>query len=477
MTSVTRRAALVGGGATIPFAQWYASQSWARAPFVRKDLSTPAGQADLAKYAKAVKIMSGLAEANPRGWMFQWYIHAVRGDRTKAAELARVYPAPSPQRTLAQASWSTCQAHSAGTVENYFLPWHRMYVFFLEAICRKLLQDNSFVLPYWRYTQPNQRALPVAFRQQASPQWGTLYRPNRNPGINNGVPIDQGLNPTPINTLSLNQTSYVPAAGQQGFCLNIDANLHGSVHVRVGNGQGMGSVPWAANDPIFWMHHCNIDRMWASWNRNGGCNPTDATWLNKTFTFPDANGNSVVAKIGDFKSIGALGYTYDVFEPGPRIGGCLPFVLNVRDLPLLAVQRRPFKLDPGGPVEIKLEATSAEAMRGNPKNLGITKRTGRTLLVIDGLQAKVQPGVLYEVGVKDAAGKTTVVGHLNFFDAVSAEHGDHGDHGGAMPEKFFAFDVTRYIKKGEQPTVVLRPDGKADAQADAVVTGFSLVQD
>lgn len=474
MTSVTRRAALVGGGATIPFAQWYASQSWARAPYVRKDLSTPGGQADLAKYAKAVQIMTSRAESDPRGWMFQWYIHAVRGDRTKAGEIARVYPTNTPQKALAQASWSTCQAHGPGTVENYFLPWHRMYVFFLEAICRNLLQDNSFVLPYWRYTQPNQRSLPPAFRQGGIP---ALYRPNRNPGINTGTPIDQGLNPTPINTASLNQTSYSPAAGQQGFCLNIDANLHGSVHVQVGNGQGMGSVPWAANDPIFWMHHSNIDRMWASWNRNGGCNPNDAGWLNKTFTFPDANGNAIVAKVGDFKAIGALGYTYDTFEPGPRVGGCLPFILNIRDLPLVAVQRRPLKLDPGGPVEIKLEAAPPELRRGNAQALGATKRSGKTLLVVDSLQAKLQPGVLFDVGIRDAAGKVQIVGQLNFFDAVPVDHGDHGDHNAAGPEKFFSFDVSRVVKKGEQPTVVIRPAGKPDARAEPVISGFRLVQD
>ena len=77
----------------------------------------------------------------------------------------------------------------------------------------------------------------------------------------------------------------------------------------------MGSIPWAAYDPIFWLHHCNIDRLWASWNAAGRKNPTDATFLNKKFTFADGNGNKVVATISDFLSIAALNYKYDKLEP------------------------------------------------------------------------------------------------------------------------------------------------------------------
>jgi hypothetical protein len=45
----------------------------------------------------------------------------------------------------------------------------------------------------------------------------------------------------------------------------------------------------AALDPIFFLHHANIDRMWAAWNVTGkNQNPTDANWL----AGPSSNGNS-----------------------------------------------------------------------------------------------------------------------------------------------------------------------------------------
>jgi tyrosinase len=40
-------------------------------------------------------------------------------------------------------------------------------------------------------------------------------------------------------------------------------NIHGGVHVWAGG--TMGSVPTAAYDPIFWAHHCMIDRLWYLW--------------------------------------------------------------------------------------------------------------------------------------------------------------------------------------------------------------------
>jgi tyrosinase len=45
----------------------------------------------------------------------------------------------------------------------------------------------------------------------------------------------------------------------------------------------------AALDPIFYLHHCNIDRMWAAWNAAGHTNPVTSEWLKgpaQTFVMP-----------------------------------------------------------------------------------------------------------------------------------------------------------------------------------------------
>ena len=57
----------------------------------------------------------------------------------------------------------------------------------------------------------------------------------------------------------------------------------------------MGDPDTAAQDPIFWLHHANIDRLWNQWIEQGGgrADPTDAAWLNTTFTFYDEAGHAV----------------------------------------------------------------------------------------------------------------------------------------------------------------------------------------
>jgi hypothetical protein len=481
MTSVSRR--LVLGGATIPFAAWMAQQqAWAGpAARVRRDLSTAAAAADLKKYADAVKMMMAKGDGDPRGWVFQWYIHAVRSDRGKAAELARVFPAPSADKTLAMASWSTCQAHTAGTVEDYFLPWHRMYVFYFEAIIQKLLGDPSFALPYWHYTAPSQRSLPAHFRQPGDPTWGSLYRSARDGPVNAGTAIDAGA-PGAITTVSLNQTSYSPLAAQPGFCSQIDGDLHGNVHVLVGNGStGMGAIPWAANDPIFWMHHCNIDRMWASWNAHGGCNPSSKSWLDHTFTFPDGDGNSIVGKISDFAALGPLNYSYDALEPGPKVGKCNQLFFNLGALRNIYLYPEPFPIDPIGPVERTLVLPpQTEIQRSDPRLLAAIGG-GRLRLVLDQLQAPEQPGVLYEVYLKRQANdQPQSLGVINFFDHVASEHADHqmaDMRDMPQPVKFYSFDVTDLVQGLKAPpTIGFRPLGKPEREVKAVVGSIRVVE-
>jgi hypothetical protein len=56
-------------------------------------------------------------------------------------------------------------------------------------------------------------------------------------------------------------------AGTQGF---VERRPHNQIHFAVGGVIGevagaMADVPTAAFDPIFWVHHSNIDRLWVEW--------------------------------------------------------------------------------------------------------------------------------------------------------------------------------------------------------------------
>lgn len=283
-------------------------------PRVRYDVASPQGQAMLAVYARAVGLMMALPDGDPRSWTFQWYSHWVKGAQDlsgKTSEIARIYgSAPSPERTLAQKMWSGCQAHGDNEDENFFLPWHRMYVLAFENIVRSVANEPNFTLPYWNYLDPAQRAIPSQFRRPGDPTWGVLYRSSRNPAVNAGGAIASSGN---LTAGILSEGSYSPLGADQGFCANLDFGLHGTVHVGVGNAaNGMGVVPWAANDPVFWLHHCNIDRLWASWNQAGNPNPSDGDFTAKPFVFAGPNGAQVSYTVGQMLSLSSAGYGYDV---------------------------------------------------------------------------------------------------------------------------------------------------------------------
>lgn len=491
MSGISRRSFL-WGASTIPFALWFEKYASARATFTRYNVTSAQGQTKLTQYKKAVGMMMAAAESSPTGWLFQWYTHNVRGDRTKAAEIARIYPSPSPQRNLAQDTWNTCQAHHAGDVEDYFLPWHRMYIYFFERIVRKVANDPTFTLPYWNYTNaavPSGPRLPTGFTSPASAS-NSLFRPNRNALANGGQPIDQN-SPGSLNLNALSQCSYSQQGAVQGFNLALDSGLHGTVHVLVGNGQGMGSIPWAANDPIFWMHHCNIDRLWASWNLAGRKNPTTSTWLNKQFVFADENGNRVVATIKDFNAIAPLNYTYDSFA---RVPACPPLRLSLA----AAAQQKHANLPSGPvrlgttPVTVNLEPTpsvgaGASDIRPRVRSL---KSGHRLYLVLRNLQTDLQPGVLYNVYLELPASasarvsKARQVGSIHFFDS-GADHVGHDSDAaaGGAPDKFFSFDITDLAKsltaKGQlsaKPQVTIVPAGQPESSAQPVVGDISIVE-
>jgi hypothetical protein len=69
----------------------------------------------------------------------------------------------TPTTTQEMQSWNQCEHGSF-----YFLSWHRMYLYFFDRILRAASGDPSLVLPYWDWTNPMQRTLPVPFRQPAN---------------------------------------------------------------------------------------------------------------------------------------------------------------------------------------------------------------------------------------------------------------------------------------------------------------------
>ena len=149
------------------------------------------------------------------------------------------------------------------------------------------------MLPYWNWTDPAQRTLPtpsVSRRTQA-----IRFTSARLAGRPRWMPVrgasEQAwwtfLPRSPMSISNSPQGSGASFGGQiaapmqfNGPHGDLESQPHDVVHVALGG--LMGDPDTAAQDPIFWLHHANIDRMWNRWLAQGG-NRTDASdnaWLN-----------------------------------------------------------------------------------------------------------------------------------------------------------------------------------------------------
>lgn len=471
MTHFTRRkfvATTALAGASLPFCGSIFGAAHAGPTYVRPNVYSADGQKMLKLYETGVGVMKTRYEGDPTSYDFQWYTHWVPGKAsdnvTKEEKIAKLAP---ERRAAARTMWNTCQGHGAEAAKTifYFLPWHRMQLYYLEEIVRAACKEPAFVMPYWNYLESEKEGvLPDLFRNPSSP----LYNPNRRPpghpgkGVNNGewVP-DSEVNYKCLELPDYYSTDKVPP----NFSSSINNNPHGIMHDLIGNpyasdplNAGMSFIPTAAGDPIFFLHHCNIDRLWASWNAAGNDNPDhDSKWTDKKFTFATPDGKTAEYLVGKYSDIANLGYSYEKLEPVPKVGG------QVATLAKAPPPRAAATV--GARAAIKLGATATVVTLAPPPGHAMLRdaaQGARTYLVIEGLKVARLPGVQYDIylgapkGATGDALKPYYAGTPSFFEAAG------------MPGmgQDFTFDVSTLADKLKQqgntaPQVTIIPKGGA----------------
>lgn len=185
--------------------------------------------------------------------------------------------------------------------DELFLPWHRAYLYFFE----KALQDRvpGATLPWWDWTN-HVEGIPGPYaRKRADGKKNPLY----------DSPIQPSGRVTPNQTRTTRDPGdpdELPSTGRIDAILdNRDfrtfqsqlEDVHGGIHVWTGG--TMGSVPTAAYDPLFWAHHCMIDRLWYLWQLRHPGASLPASMLNRALApFP--------MTVRDTLDITQLGYDY-----------------------------------------------------------------------------------------------------------------------------------------------------------------------
>ena len=195
-----------------------------------------------------------------------------------------------------------------------FLPWHRWMLLVFEYHLQRVLGDNKFGLPYWDWAQDGEltesqqikapiwksycmggSGNPVTSGPFAKGSWtvnfrqiltqeGLVLAPTKSSLTRSiGTKVDDNNQKTSLPTRAdvksvikrkqLNVLYDNPPWNEEssGFRNELEgwlnappAMMHNAVHVWVGGDMALGSSP---NDPVFFLNHANVDRMWQGWQK------------------------------------------------------------------------------------------------------------------------------------------------------------------------------------------------------------------
>ncbi len=226
-----------------------------------------------------------------------------------------------------------------------FLPWHRRFIFDFEQELQRVSGNPDLGLPYWNWPSGGPSASmwndnllggngnPSSGVVETGPfradQWriinsngvetGPLSRQFGRSGANSlptQAEINQVLNLTPYDSAPWNTNSTPSFRNQlEGW---MGPNLHNRGHVWVGGSMLPMTSP---NDPVFFMHHCMVDKLWHEWQLrfpNQGYLPVSGGQFGQNLTDPMAGtpNSPVGSRPIDMLDSTALGIEYDELMTG-----------------------------------------------------------------------------------------------------------------------------------------------------------------
>ncbi len=229
--------------------------------------------------------------------------------------------------TSAAHNHSSSATHGMGHIAHEnpgFLPWHREFIRRVEMELKVSTGKQNYTLPYWDWTDrsydayifsdkfmgsngakgSNYEVLDGPFGKRANqfqvtyqsafdnPEGGSLYL-QRHFG---STPFAKSLpNANDVaQALAISTYDVYPWSAEtnpqksfrqfwEGFRpipgvspTTVAARTHGQVHIYVGGHLLSDASP---NDPLFFLHHCNVDRVFAEWQDRWGTFSFPRTWV------------------------------------------------------------------------------------------------------------------------------------------------------------------------------------------------------
>jgi tyrosinase len=446
---------------------------------IRYKVSFAKGAENVSWYAKAVAKMKTRPAMDPTSWAFQGAIHGYAPGTNPWPSLVNP-PRPG------EPNWNECQHQTW-----FFLPWHRGYLACFEAIVAAAVKElggpSDWALPYWDYSSgaPNARKMPRAFLDGGSsnPLWAPRRRqwdtdPNfelnagyvdTGPALGNGTFPSGGMGvPAGFGGPVTDFMHYGVRAGYSSGAL--ENQPHNLVHDNISG--WMGNPDTAALDPIFWLHHANIDRLWEVWVQRwgAGANPGQPRWRSgTTFRLFEAGGNRYTFNANDMIDTRAIlgGYEYD--DPAPKgvLRKAMDIVAAATESAMAGDEERKAQLVGASAPGIRLTGASvrttvrldAPALRlpSALESASAEAPDRRLYLNVENVTGLAN-GTVYRVMVR-APGASEAV-HAGYISAFGSGPRGHGEAGGSST----ALDVTEAVSGGPSSLLETAAAGPAELE-------------
>lgn len=396
----------------------------------------------------------------------------------------------TPTNSAETEQWCKC-AHKT----PYFLVWHRMFLLTFERVLRNAAisanpqsaAHQNLTLPYWDIVANPQ--LPAAFRAPTYNKPGVgrvpnpLYTPDRAALLNSGqAVIASFIRNRAVSVLNIVSDTNNNGRVYDDFSTALEGNPHGSLHCAVSvnstcaNGL-MGKLASAANDPIFWIHHANIDRLYDCWLRQrGGTNPTlaDGVDPNQSFDFIYVNGTKRALTVGTLnRTLTNARVSY--VQPASCAGAATSSLASAA-MPASSSRSTNSIEDSEEMAEVVKSKAVGTVLVPKEESAGVSSTAAGTTaskaagssnipkkkrirLLLKGVTPD-SLGRLYNVYLVSQKGKPALVGTVEFFSTAHPEGRHHGHHKNSKLD--FVFDATESLEAlGELPggklKVVLHP--------------------
>ncbi len=155
-----------------------------------------------------------------------------------------------------------------------FLPWHRLFLKELEDKLKIITNNVNFSIPYWDWTIDSQNPynsplLTKDYFGETNTVTGRVenWKYNTDSYFNVRVPSIKPLQRFYKQNYTFTHKLIVASLLNTSYSFSkMATNLENIPHANVHNFfNGDMNTLYSPNDPIFWMHHAFVDKLWYDW--------------------------------------------------------------------------------------------------------------------------------------------------------------------------------------------------------------------